>query len=146
MQTSHIPAFFQRTSKCLDMFLTGTKLSLLCIIDVTVDFYSAIIRLTGRGHHYDRLQRERRGKKTTCLAFEIQFHRRLELIPLTPVNRHILIIMSPSHISCHVWEITLIEMANSCHPGAQSRARALELVGNAPMTDCDNKRIEEQRM
>lgn len=67
--------------------------------DSALLFYSAVIRLTGRGHHYDWLQRER--GKTTCLAFEIQFHRRSKLIPLTPANRHILIIMSPSHIlSC----------------------------------------------
>lgn len=54
--------------------------------------HSAIIRLTGRGHHYDWLQRE--SGKTTCFAFEIQSHRRSKWILPTPVNRHVLIISS----------------------------------------------------
>lgn len=94
---SHLTCFFQSTSKCLDMFLAGAELSVSCIMNVTGHCCAPQPSSGWQVGDIITIGFKREAEKTTCRAFEIQFHRRSKLIPLTPANRHILIITSTSH-------------------------------------------------
>lgn len=96
----HIPASSQSESNPPDVFLAGTDLSVMYYRwDGEFLCHSAVIRLTGRGHHYDRLQREE--GEGARLIFGTQLHRWWELLPQTHVNSRVLITVSRSRLpSC----------------------------------------------
>lgn len=96
------------------MFLAGTDLSVMYYRwDSEFLRHSAVIRLTGRGHHYERLQREE--GEGARLILGTQLHRWRDLLPQTHVNSRVLITECPDLVSRHVSKMVIIEVASSCH-------------------------------